>query len=680
MISLLIASSLASTSRATPSHWLNNWDSEKPLLALWSGSHYSWTIPPQVLPGIQSVRGVMDMTRDIMQNDSFAFSVDGNIYGDPKLLNSTHLGGCVFEADGEMWTEYTHYGMQLLPVAIKRSFYMPPHKQFYLIKYHITSQDGKDHKVNLLDFLVSGPCNEWGRGHCDDGLCTIDQQYCYGTSIAASVDVSHSSTASVGNGDFNNGDNALHQFAENGKFSTVFKDYDQLRVSFGAVYDNLDVTSHQPATVTSYRGFGSSVTDVVGVLTDAMKNKPDDWISNTKQQYSDWLASGVQPSLTGDALDLYKKSLVVLKNSQNPQKGTIASSLHSLYGYKTWMRDSIMAAFMLDAAGYHDEAKKYYDWVPTAPLTDIGGYHTCYNTFTGDTEGFVEPQYDSVGLYLMAMNYHLQCFGDEDWVRSHLSYIESRAQWIVEKQGQFKLSMSDRAPWEESTDHHTGEDIPEQYYTWTQGLQYGGLLAAAKIEEKFGKMRNQIDFLARASELKTAVMENLYDYTNHRFYRGRHADDFSPDTRAEAATLSVIFTGLISGADAISHYSFITKRLTHLGYGISRYEDDPYFFDSIWNPCGRGTYETQQSEPVWPVVTAYAAWCEDIFGYNYQKRLDWMVEYSAWGNMPTGEAVDSADGALVVPSSPDGFEHGGVYVFTVLLNQKKAKSLLSTLN
>jgi hypothetical protein len=72
-------------------------------------------------------------------------------------------------------------------------------------------------------------------------------------------------------------------------------------------------------------------------------------------------------------------------------------------------------------------------------------------------------------------------------------------------------------------------------------------------------------------------------------------------------------------------------------------------------------------------------WSEALFKIDFQKRLDWMVKYAAFGNMPTGEAVDSADGALVVPSAPDGFEHGGVYVYTVLLHQGKAASILSTL-
>jgi hypothetical protein len=57
-----------------------------------------------------------------------------------------------------------------------------------------------------------------------------------------------------------------------------------------------------------------------------------------------------------------------------------------------------------------------------------------------------------------------------------------------------------------------------------------------------------------------------------------------------------------------------------------------------------------------------------------------MVKYSAWGNMPTGEAVDSADGALVVPSAPDGFEHGGVFVYTTLLKQGLAKPIIDCIN
>lgn len=677
MFLLLLSSSLCATERAVPSYWLNNWDSDSPVIALWNMASNSWTVAPSYRPGIQSVRAFNQMERNVITDDSFAFDVDGVHYRDPMQMNSSHLGGCVQEPDGELWTEYTHYGKAKLPIVIRRSFYMPPHETFYMVKYQLSSADGSEHTVNLLDFLSSGECNEWGRGACADGSCTVDQQYCYGYGVAVSVDSSHSAKYTVGNGDFSNGDNPLNYFASNGDIPS-FSEYNQFTVGIGALYRNLKVKD--TVTVVSYRAFGKTLSDAKALLSQVTAKTSTEWAQTTANRYASWLSGGIVPSsLTGDALDLYKKSLLALKNSQYATLGTIASSMHPLYGYKNWMRDSIMGAFMLDAAHFHTEAKRYFDWVPTAPLTYAGAFHTCYNTFTGQKADFVEPQYDSVGLYLIAMNYHLQVFGDEEWVESHLSTIEKFAQWIVDNKGTSNLGPSDRSPWEESSDHHTGAYLPEQYLTWTQGLYYGGLVAAAQIEKRIGSSDRAATYLARAEEIKELTLSLLWNEDESHFYRGRWADTFSPDNRAESTTLSTIFTGMIDGAKALSHYNFIVSSIEHLDGGLARYKDDPYFHDSIYNPCGAGTSETQLNEPVWPVATAYGAWAELALGKDVTRRLDWMLKYAAYGNMPIGEGVDRADGALIVPSSPDSFEHSGVYVYTYLIKLGLAKTILETL-
>jgi len=337
----------------------------------------------------------------------------------------------------------------------------------------------------------------------------------------------------------------------------------------------------------------------------------------------------------------------------------------------------MMAAFMFDAAGYHSEARLFFDWIPKAERTDTGGWHTTYDTFTGKNAPFVEPQYDSAGLYLIAMNYHLKYYGDKYWVRSHLPTIEKMANFLVEKRGQNGLGISDRSPWEESTDHHTKQPIAEQYYAWSQGCIYGGLVAASIIEKSIGSSSVATTYENRAIEIKGAVKQYLWD--GSRLYRGLWADNFSPDKRADSASMSCVFTGLLEGTEARKHYDYIVGQLTHLGSGIARYSNDPYFFDSVWNPCGEGTRETQMAEPSWPVVTAYVAWSENVLGIDYQNRLDWMVQISAFGNMPIGEGVDSADGALIMPSAPDVFEHAGVYIYTTLLKQGKANSILNSL-
>lgn len=135
MLSFLILFGLSYTERAIPALWLNNWDSKNPLIAFWSSAQDSWTGPPIHYPGIQQVCAFENMTENILSNDTFAIKIDNYIYGNPMFFNSSHLGGCVQEISGELWTEYTQYNRTQMPVKVRRSFYLPPYENYYLIKY-----------------------------------------------------------------------------------------------------------------------------------------------------------------------------------------------------------------------------------------------------------------------------------------------------------------------------------------------------------------------------------------------------------------------------------------------------------------------------------------------------------------------------------------------------------------
>ena len=672
-LSILLSAVLCYTERAVPAWWLNNWDEANPVIGFWSGQQDSWTVGPEYRPGIQQVHAFDDLATNVLSDDSFGVVIDGVKFENmnPKLLNNSHIGGAVQEKTGELWTEYDKYNETAMPVKIRKSYYMIPHTTYYTAKYTVTSADGKAHQVQILDFLSSESETE---AKITNGIVSLKQ------SDRASIAVlSYGNLITLGLG-FNTEENVLQKFND-GTLEAV-NELNGNKVTYGGVY-NLEVPAEGEAVAYAVRAFGKTIEDAVKILEEVKLLKLDDIIKATEQGFNDWFQTGQIPKLSGDYLDLYYKSLLVLKNSQNPKLGTISSSLHNKYGYKNWMRDAAMAAFMMDAAGYHNEFKKFVEWSTTASLDGLGGFHTCYNALTGEIAWFVEPQYDGNGVMLLALNFHYQCFGDEEWVKSKLPSLRRFAEIYMERSYYEKLVPPDYAPWEESSDHHTKAQKSTRYYSFTQGIAYGGLVALSILEKQIGNPENEAKYLERANEIKESVIKNFWDEDKKYFYRSLYFEDgkseITIDSIADAASLSVIFTGLATKEQAQNHLEYMKQKLSHLDNGLSRYENDPYFFDSVWNPCGEGTQETQKAEPVWAVVTAYAAWSEDSLKIDYQGRLDWMVKYAAYGNMPTGESVDSADGALVVPSSPDCFEHGGVYVYTTLLHKKLIKSILSTL-
>ena len=680
MFFFLSSLSKSATERAVPSLWLNNWDKENPIIGFWTAAQDSWTIPPEHYPGVIEVRAFDKLKESILDGDSFAIKIDDTIYGDPMLFNSTHLGGAVQEQTGEIVTEYTHYNGTKLPVSITTKYSIIPNcrAQFYTVEYILKPVDSNPHRVDLLDFVIAKNQPETT---CDAKRCIIQGKYSDETPAPVIIfapeenEKSNKAILYVGSDDIENETNPLNIFRNGGVPQTPTEAFNGSSSS-AAFYKDLQI--FQEMKLTTYRIIARTKDESEKYYSNVQINGASYWKDELHRHYSEFLARGIKPDLIDEYGDLYNKSLIILKNSQNAKIGAIASSLHPRYGYKNWARDSLMAAFMLDAAGYHDEAKHFFEFLPTVERDQNGGWFTTYNTFDGSHEGFVEPQYDSMGLFPMAINFHHQCFGDLVWVKERMKVVEECAEFLMKK-GKHSLGLADYAPWEESSDHHIPNvGFPTKYYAFTQGLYYGGLIACAKLEEAFGKVEKAKLYRARAAELKTVV--NKYLFKDGKFLRSRHESNaFTPEFFADSASLSMVFAGLATEEQATSHVSFINERLNFLGGGISRYEHDPYFFDSQWNPCGNGTHETQLDMPVWPVTTAYMAWSEHRLGMNFQKRLDFMVKYSAYGNMPIGEAVDRADGALIPPSSPDTFEHGGVYVYTTLLSQGLARSIYSTL-
>lgn len=169
--------------------------------------------------------------------------------------------------------------------------------------------------------------------------------------------------------------------------------------------------------------------------------------------------------------------------------------------------------------------------------------------------------------------------------------------------------------------------------------------------------------------------------------------------KADSATFAWFYLGLLGASSsahstiqtpyldtplAKSHYKYIIddcqKGKDDQHMGISRYKDDHYFYDGKWSPARQEgdpmVNEVSDVGPPWGVTTMFTLWAEFAMGMrkNVMKRLDWMSEVGTEGSLPVGECVDH-DNSVVWSSAADVYEHGGVYIYSVLLNERKAELL-----
>lgn len=54
-----------------------------------------------------------------------------------------------------------------------------------------------------------------------------------------------------------------------------------------------------------------------------------------------------------------------------------------------------------------------------------------------------------------------------------------------------------------------------------------------------------------------------------------------------------------------------------------------------------------------------------------RKRLQWMVDHAAEGQMPVGEAICGVTGNFIASSTPNIYEYAGVYIWVRLLHPQQ---------
>jgi len=676
-----LASADDTWTRKFPSMALTNW---KDMIITWSGPRDNSNQPNGIrATGITSFRLGVDMSASALQADSFVIkcTTGGHttMYSNP--FNWDGDAYVVYE-NAEFRTEISTYSenqtnAKNLPFQLARSYYLPPNQEFYIVEYQFTNPGKNSIDIDLMDYVISnnpsGNAQLWGWYDTDDDLYMIDETksgvafyFAYGV-FSSNPPVS-SFTVSVGN----NSGSALDQFQRQSGALNNNTVYAGQEVSIGTT-TTFSLASGQSKALYFFRILQPDWDSAEAVAKLVRTKTASQWIQESKQSWSDWFSQGKKPTtLTADQENFYYNSLFLMKNSQNPQLGTYVASFHPAYGFKVWARDGVFSALIMDEAGYYEEAGQYLKWMSTATLRSDGGFHTCYDWFSGAEVGFVEPQYDNDGAFLMAIYHHYVLTGDMNFVNSVYQQMQNIENFFLNNVGLYNMVFPDYSIWEESSDPTTGQPLPTAYFTFTQSMGYAGLWSASKMEEIRNNPSRSQQLLNRANQIQTAVNTHLWIQGNDgQYYYARSiwSNDSTVDTRVDSASLGAVFGGLASEDRGKNQITKVVQNLTQQTNGIGRYWGDVFFYTGIYSPGGEEVYA---ATPPWGVVTMFTAWSELTYGYDVSNRVEWMLEHAAPYGMAVGEAVDGVTGTFVMSSCPDLYEYAGVYIWTVLMKEGKA--------
>lgn len=309
------------------------------------------------------------------------------------------------------------------------------------------------------------------------------------------------------------------------------------------------------------------------------------------------------PELPDYVRGLYDRSLLTLKQMQDPTGGIIAAPEFQFeftacggYGY-CWGRDAGFISLAMDTAGMFDESEHFYSYMAKCQAENGSFLHRHdMNGHLGPSWGLLQP--DETGSVLFGLWQHVKISGRTAVAEKSRDMVERAAHWLATCRFEDTEWISDGFDlWEER----------EGVHLYSVAAAVAGLRAAADLAEKMGWPVPKL-WRERANILSGLLEENLVaagDTAGLSFARTLFLKNSTPQsalqyTHSETAqrwasdyVMDISLLGVAEPFDAVSK-SFSDKVLPELCRtarrilwrkglgGIGRYEGDHYRDGQPW--------------------------------------------------------------------------------------------------
>lgn len=576
------------------------------------------------------------------------------------------------DSGGVLRSDYGQYAGAATSVTIGRDYAFVPNQHFMVVQYRLHNPGTSTVTMNILDSVHLNDIGSTGQAvHA-----TWDS-----TRNAADADMSasgqyHVVLGSLGGAPdgFQIGDDTnstlssttvapWYTFDNNGTLagntSVTAMDVDL------AMNKRVTVPAGGDATASFYLAIADTDANALAAADVAKAQSGSYWLNSTTTSYANWLNGGARVTSFSDAglSTAYDRALVAIKQSQSPVLGVWPAATNPIaYGYKSWVRDSAVTALALDAAGHHAEADKYFRWLASVQYAD-GSFGTTYDTWTGQHVSFVEPELDSVGIFLLGAYRHWQMTGDNAFRDALWPQIQNAANFVSNNIASNGLGPKDASIWEET----------QEYNAFTQGLYETGLWAAESFAQSKSDTTDADRWSDAAGSIGTALQASslnspagMWNAPDSYFNRAVNADN-TARTTIDSSSNMLMVSGAVdpSSSRAASSVNKVIATLTHDTYGLARYQGDVFYYTSPYSPAGN---EALASEPSWPQMSMYVAIDDAYTGNNTDamNRLAWYASRTAVGYMPPGEAVSNVTQKPIISTMVEPVT-GAWYVLAALV-------------
>jgi len=585
---------------------------------------------------------------------------------------------------GELRVVYGDYGGKALPISIVRRQTLPPGEDFVVVSYDLRNVSDARRDISILEWAhlhnktatnedgVPIPGNNGsGEGSgtvkaswdADRNAWIADLSQTNGTFVVMGAfdPMDHHVAGAPVVGSSESGAATVQQFAGGASSLTDSGSFSATNVGVGTS-KTVSIDPSVQVQVAWFYGVADSMA-AAQALTDHIRQggSPSAWMAKSSDQWKRWLLSSAAasaPTPVPQWSSALQVGLITMRQAQQPEFGSFVASTNPAYEYKVWVRDAAVSAMLFDAAGYVDEAEKYWSWMASVQQADssnkdvpAGTWWTNYSYFARNTPiHFVEPELDSVGLYLIGVFRHHQALRARDPARA-ARFLD--AIWPVAQEAanfvrasanapeNFGFGAKDSSIWEEA----------QEFVTFTQTTYVSGLRAATLLAQERKDASSAQAWSQAGGTIASAIFRDTsiapcpgaWHSIKSYFIRGLWPD-CTLDQRVDSSSDLLWVFGVLDAKDprTSSHRSTILANLTpgHLKSGISRYEGDQFYHSTPFDPGH--SHDALGVMPVWPQMSMYMAMLEHWLGMDDMatNRLSWYVATTAAGFEPMGEAVD----------------------------------------
>jgi len=328
----------------------------------------------------------------------------------------------------------------------------------------------------------------------------------------------------------------------------------------GSLTARCELEPGEERTIRIVLGYGTSCAEAEQSLAAGCAASVEECVSF----WRDWLRRARPLDIGEPRLEeAYYRSLLTLKLLTYEKNGAIiaapTASLPATPGGEDnwdyrycWLRDGYFTAVAFDKAGFHEEARRFYDFA-FALQSDEGNWRQPLYTLDGKNPfemvvddlagpGGERParmgnlagaqlQLDNEGSMWHGLWFHYCCTGDRDYLIHRWDGVRRAAMWLT-------------ANW--FRPEHGIWEFRERVSQWTYGkaVTYGGLMAAAHIARELGQPHVAEVWQATAQQVLVQVLAESWSERRQAFLR-----HYGDDAVLDVSTLALAFYGLIDARD-----------------------------------------------------------------------------------------------------------------------------------